>query len=70
MSQTRLIPEGAPEGYRITFDNGGNHLPFSHPSNVIYTLHYSVPHGYSIQGQDLIYDFQVVVFPLNNIVYR
>ena len=60
VSEYHLIPEGAPDGYRISFEGKGNQLPFSHASNVIYTLHYSVPSGYSIRDYDLVYDMKVV----------
>lgn len=59
ISETRTIPEGAPEGYRIVFEGKGNQLPFSRASNVIYTLHYAIPAGYSIQDNDLVYDMKV-----------
>ena len=59
ISEQAFIPEGAPEGYRIVFKGKGDQQPFSHPGNMIYTLHYALPTGYSIQKNDLIYEKRV-----------
>lgn len=61
ISVIRTVPEGAPDGYRIVFEGKGNQPPFSQASDVVYTLHYAIPAGYSIQGNDLVYDMKVLI---------
>lgn len=59
VTRRALIPEGAPEGYRVTFEGLGDQLPFHGRSDVVYTLHYAVPKHYALRDGLLVYTHNV-----------
>lgn len=59
VTRRAVIPEGAPEGYRVTFEGLGDQLPFHVSSDVVYTLHYALPDHYQLRSGLLVYSHHV-----------